>query len=96
MSPIVCSFRLGFFLIACTLLVSTVSISAQSLDGYQDLRYRLIGPFRASRTVGAVGIPSQPNVFFIGINNGGVWKTTDYAQGWEWIASGRITDSSLG
>ena len=27
----------------------------------QDLRYRLIGPFRASRTVGGVGVPSQPS-----------------------------------
>ena len=49
---------------------------------YQDLRYRLIGPFRAGRTVGGVGIPSQPNVFFIGANNGGVWKSDDYGHTW--------------
>lgn len=48
----------------------------------QNLEYRLIGPFRASRTVGAVGIPDQPNVFYIGINNGGVWKTDDYGRTW--------------
>lgn len=49
---------------------------------YQDLEYRMIGPFRAGRTVGAVGIPTQPNVFFIGVNNGGVWKTDDYGSTW--------------
>jgi photosystem II stability/assembly factor-like uncharacterized protein len=49
---------------------------------YQDLRYRLIGPFRASRTVGGVGIPTRPNVFFVGVNNGGVWKTGDYGRTW--------------
>jgi photosystem II stability/assembly factor-like uncharacterized protein len=49
---------------------------------YQDLRYRLVGPFRASRTVGAVGVPTQPNVFYIGINNGGVWKTDDFGRTW--------------
>ena len=49
---------------------------------YQHLRYRLIGPFRASRTVGAVGIPTQPSVFFVGVNNGGVWKTDDYGRTW--------------
>ncbi|OEK05625.1 glycoside hydrolase [Roseivirga misakiensis] len=42
----------------------------------------MIGPFRASRTVGGVGIPSQPNVFFMGVNNGGVWKTDDYGRTW--------------
>jgi photosystem II stability/assembly factor-like uncharacterized protein len=49
---------------------------------YQDLRYRVIGPHRASRTVGAAGIPTQPGVFFMGVNNGGVWKTDDYGRTW--------------
>jgi len=49
---------------------------------YQELKYRCIGPFRASRTVGATGIPSQPNVFYMGVNNGGVWKTEDFGRTW--------------
>ncbi len=49
---------------------------------YQALSYRVIGPHRASRTVGAAGIPTQPGVFFIGVNNGGVWKTDDYGRTW--------------
>src|SRR3990172_11083485 len=48
----------------------------------QDLRYRLIGPFRASRTVGGVGVPTQPGVFHVGVNNGWVWKTDDYGRTW--------------
>ncbi len=52
-------------------------------SNYQGLKYRMIGPFRAGRTVGAVGVPSQPNVFFIGVNNGGVWKTDDYGRTWK-------------
>ena len=46
------------------------------------LRWRMIGPHRGGRTVGAVGVPQQPNVFYIGVNNGGVWKTTDYGRTW--------------
>ena len=49
---------------------------------YQSLRWRCIGPFRAGRTVGAAGVPGQPNVFYIGVNNGGVWRTTDYGLTW--------------
>ncbi|MBL7846305.1 MAG: glycoside hydrolase [Cyclobacteriaceae bacterium] len=58
---------------------------AQSISptSFQDLRYRMIGPHRAGRTVGAVGIPMQPNVFYIGVNNGGVWKTDDYGRTWK-------------
>lgn len=66
---------------------------------YQELRYRLIGPFRAGRTVGAVGVPSQPNVFYIGVNNGGVWKTDDYGRTWNPIfdqaATGSVGDIAV-
>src|SRR5262245_14499235 len=49
---------------------------------YQEMRWRMIGPFRGGRTVGATGVPGQPNVFYVGVNNGGVWKTTDYGRTW--------------
>jgi photosystem II stability/assembly factor-like uncharacterized protein len=49
---------------------------------YSELRWRMIGPFRASRTKAAVGIPNQPNVFYIGAVDGGVWKTDDYGRTW--------------
>src|SRR5216117_2906668 len=49
---------------------------------YAALRWRLIGPFRGGRTVAAVGVPGQPNLFYVGVNDGGVWKTTDYGRTW--------------
>ena len=59
-------------------------LSAQQIapSSYSELRWRMIGPFRASRTKAAVGIPDQPNVFYIGAVDGGVWKTTDYGRTW--------------
>jgi photosystem II stability/assembly factor-like uncharacterized protein len=57
------------------------------------MNYRMIGPFRAGRTVGAVGIPNQPNVFFMGVNNGGVWKTDDYGRTWKPIFDKNPTGS---
>ena len=58
--------------------------SGQQVDAsfFQELHWRLIGPFRAGRTVAIAGIPDQPNVFFMAPNNGGVWKTSDYGQTW--------------
>lgn len=60
---------------------------------FGEMRWRHIGPFRGGRTVAAVGIPSQPNVFFIGVNNGGVWKTTDYGRVWTPIFDEQPTGS---
>jgi photosystem II stability/assembly factor-like uncharacterized protein len=67
---------LSFLLLSCSLFAQIDS----SL--YSMLRWRMIGPHRGGRTVGAVGVPQQPNVFYIGVNNGGVWKTTDYGRIW--------------
>ncbi len=44
-------------LIALLFMVSSTVAQTIAPAEYQNLRYRLIGPFRASRTVGAVGIP---------------------------------------
>src|SRR6516165_2725224 len=49
---------------------------------YAGLRWRMIGPFRGGRTVGATGVPGRPNLFYIGVNNGGVWRTTDAGRTW--------------
>jgi len=49
------------------------------------MRWREIGPMRAGRTHALSGVPSQPNVFYIGAVNGGVWKTTDAGQTWQSI-----------
>src|SRR5256885_1447166 len=84
----------GILLLLLGLLFPLLA-AAQSIDQslYQSMRWRCIGPFRAGRTVGAAGIPSQPNVFFIGVNNGGVWKTTDAGRTWKPIFDDQPTGS---
>src|SRR5438309_298237 len=60
---------------------------------YAKLRWRMIGPFRGGRTVGATGVPRQPNVFYIGVNNGGVWRTNDFGRVWKPIFDDQPTGS---
>lgn len=77
-------------------LISLISTAfAQTMDNslFAGLRYRNIGPHRAGRTVGITGVASQPNVFYIGVNNGGVWKTTDYGHTWNPIFDAQKTGS---
>jgi photosystem II stability/assembly factor-like uncharacterized protein len=75
-----------------TSLCST-ALLAQDPQMVSALRWRGIGPFRGGRTVAAVGVPQQPNVFYIGVNNGGVWKSTDYGRIWTPIFDGQPSGS---
>ena len=66
------------------LLLLAAAISAQPYAPalFNSMKWRMIGPHRGGRTVGATGSAQQPNVFYIGVNNGGVWKSTDYGRTW--------------
>ncbi|MGP8245108.1 MAG: WD40/YVTN/BNR-like repeat-containing protein [Bryobacteraceae bacterium] len=57
---------------------------AQSLGPklYSEMHWRSIGPTRAGRARAVAGVPGQPNVAYIGFDNGGVWRSTDYGSTW--------------
>lgn len=83
-----------FFTSVITLLLVLI-LQAQPFDSkyFDAMQWRMIGPHRGGRTVGAVGVPQLPNVFYIGVNNGGVWKTTDYGRTWFPIFDDQSTGS---
>jgi photosystem II stability/assembly factor-like uncharacterized protein len=79
------------FTIAWLLITSLQAQTDPAL--FQELKWRLIGPFRAGRTVAISGLPKQPNVFYMAPNNGGVWKSTDYGRTWNSIFDDQTTGS---
>jgi photosystem II stability/assembly factor-like uncharacterized protein len=60
---------------------------------YQDLRWRLVGPFRGGWATCAEGVPDSPATYYFGAAAGGVWKTEDAGASWFPIFDGESAAS---
>src|SRR5947209_812523 len=56
--------------------------SASPPESYSGLHWRLVGPLRGGWGTCASGVPGQPETFYFGAADGGVWKTTDAGRTW--------------
>src|SRR5438876_4735563 len=61
---------------------SVVQPGRPPVDPASAMHWRHIGPTRAGRARAVSGVPQQPNVAYIGFDNGGVWRSTDYGSTW--------------
>ena len=50
---------------------------------FQDLRWRLVGPFRGGRVLAVSGVPGEPDHFYFGAVNGGVWESRNAGRTWK-------------
>lgn len=57
-------------------------ISGVDPSYFGGLHYRLIGPFRGGRAIAVTGVPGEPNHFYFGAVDGGVWESNDAGRTW--------------
>ncbi len=66
-----------------------------AFDGarFEGWRWREVGPYRGGRVAAVCGVPSQPDVYWMGACGGGVWKTTDAGRTWRNVSDGTFGGS---
>ena len=93
--------RLLRFACAAALLLAMGAAGRAAVDPllYQDLHWRLIGPFRGGRVLTVAGIPGDGRHYYFGAVDGGVWATDDAGRTWRPIfdsqPAGSIGDLAL-
>ncbi|HEX7294147.1 MAG TPA: hypothetical protein VF251_00255, partial [Pyrinomonadaceae bacterium] len=79
-----------------TLFAAFAHLNAQDAtkDVLGGLRFRHIGPV-GNRLTSVVGVPRDPNTYYVGAASGGIWKTIDGGVHWQPI-SDSLPVSSIG
>lgn len=74
-----------------SLAIRPGTLAAQSIDPalYQDLSWRLIGPWRGGKTTTVTGVPGDPSTYYFGTAGSGVWKTINGGQTWVCVSDSR-------
>jgi len=65
------------FLLALVCLPLAAGARDVTKKDLESMKFRFVGPDRGNRGSAVVGVPGDPNVYYIGAASGGVWKSDD-------------------
>jgi len=77
--------RAAVLVLAATLTCGITMLDAQGIDPsyFAEMRWRSIGPARSGYISATAGIPGDPTTYYVGLPEGGVWKTTNGGTTWK-------------
>jgi len=71
--------------LTAVVLVALTPMGAQQVNPstFAELRWRSIGPPRSGYVSAPAGVPGDPTTYYVGLPEGGVWKTTNGGNTWK-------------
>jgi len=76
----------------------SAAYAQSSLDTsfFRGLRWRNVAPSQGGRATTGVGVPADPQTYYMGATGGGVWKTENGGRSWRNISDGFFNTGSIG
>ena len=69
-------------------LLFVLLFATHAFAQFDDLHWRLLGPFRGGRVLAVSGVVGEPEHFYFGSVNGGVWESRDAGRTWQPVFDG--------
>ena len=69
--------------LAVLLTIATLQAQPVNPEWFAGLRWRSIGPPRSGYVSSPAGVPGDPTTYYVGMPEGGVWKTTNGGTTWK-------------
>ncbi|HUA08348.1 MAG TPA: hypothetical protein VMA98_03675 [Candidatus Acidoferrales bacterium] len=82
MRRFLCYTLAAFFTLSSGALGSAAGPAHVDSSYLTSLSWRLIGPLRGGRALAVTGVPGEPDHYYFGAVDGGVWESTDAGRTW--------------
>jgi photosystem II stability/assembly factor-like uncharacterized protein len=72
----------GWISLAFVMCFALGAAAQVNTDLYSGLQWRMVGPFHGGRIASVTGAIGEPGTFYVGLPQGGIWKTTSGGMTW--------------
>src|SRR5215472_1900690 len=70
---------IGLAVVLCFAFGATAQVRPELFSG---LQWRNVGPYHGGRIAAVTGVIGEPGTFYVGLPQGGIWKTTSGGMTW--------------